>query len=32
MVYIQVPGAWFIHNGERYKVLKAKIGNSVWVK
>jgi methionyl-tRNA formyltransferase len=23
------PSAWFIHNGERYKVLKAKIGNSV---
>jgi len=21
------PGAWFIHNGERYKVLKAEIGN-----
>ena len=21
------PGAWFIYNGERYKVLKAEIGN-----
>ena len=25
------PGAWFIYNGERYKVLKAKISNSVGV-
>ena len=23
------PGAWFIYNGERYKVLKAEIGNGV---
>jgi len=23
------PGAWFIYNGERYKVLKAEIGNSM---
>jgi len=23
------PGAWFIYNGERYKVLKAEISNSV---
>ena len=23
------PGAWFIYNGERYKVLKAKIANGV---
>tara|TARA_Y100000590_G_scaffold352672_1_gene405329 strand:- start:775 stop:1704 length:930 start_codon:yes stop_codon:yes gene_type:complete len=23
------PGAWFIYNGERYKVLKAKISNGV---
>jgi methionyl-tRNA formyltransferase len=25
------PGAWFMYNGERYKVLKAKISNSVGV-
>ena len=25
------PGAWFIYNGERYKVLKAKISNSAGV-
>ena len=23
------PGAWFIYNGERYKVLKAEIGNAI---
>ena len=23
------PGAWFIYNGERYKVLKAEIANGV---
>ena len=23
------PGAWFIYNGERYKVLKAEIGNGM---
>ena len=21
------PGAWFIYNGERYKILKAELGN-----
>ena len=25
----QSPGAWFIYNGERYKVLKAEIGNGM---
>ena len=23
------PGAWFIYNGERYKVLKAEISNGI---
>ena len=23
------PGAWFIYNGERYKILKAEIGNGI---
>jgi methionyl-tRNA formyltransferase len=29
MVYFQSPGAFFNFNGERYKILKAEIGNGI---